>query len=333
MRNGTSFFSLGALTSLVLAVVVAAPPVWAATYREVFRQASPSVVIIHVPGEVGSGTFIDAKGLVLTASHVVQAAEDIEVEFQSGEKVSARVLNSEQAADVALLQLTSVPANAVPATLGDSDRMEVGDEVVVIGAPMGVSYTLTHGIISARRKARALYRGFEKGELFQTDAAINPGNSGGPLLNLRGEVVGVVSHILTKGGGSEGLGFAVTVNSAKRLLLNRRAFWGGLEIYPVEGEVARILNLPQPAGFAIKKIAPHSPGAKAKLEASRYEITFKADQVPVGGDIILAVGGIEVSVQHYDAIRDRVGSLTVGDTVLLRILREGHILTLAMPVE
>jgi serine protease Do len=256
---------LSVVVAGLVAIFLAAAPLGAATLRDVFKRVSPSVVVIRVPGEVGSGTLIDAKGLVLTASHVVEVAQEITVEFLDGTTVSAHVLYSEPAADVALLQLTTVPPTAVPAPLGDSDTMEIGDEILVIGAPMGVSYTLTRGIISARRHARQLYGGFEHGELFQTDAAINPGNSGGPMLNMQGEVIGVVSHILTKSGGSEGLGFAVTVNTAKRLLLEQKGFWIGTEGYVLQGELAAIFNLPQPVGYAIKRVAPDSPAARIGL--------------------------------------------------------------------
>jgi len=319
---------LPAVVASLATLFLAAAPLGAATLRDVFKRASPSVVVIRVPGEVGSGTFIDAKGLVLTASHVVEVAQEITVEFLDGATVSAHVLYSEPAADVALLQLTTVPPTAVPASLGDSDTTEIGDEILVIGAPMGVSYTLTRGIISARRHARQLYGGFERGELFQTDAAINPGNSGGPMLNMQGEVIGVVSHILTRSGGSEGLGFAVTVNTAKRLLLEQKGFWVGTEGYVLQGELATIFNLPQPVGYAIKRVAPDSPAAKIGLQPSTGEVTYKGETIPVGGDILLAVGDIEISETHYTAMRNYLRALKAGDTIRLKVLRAGQIVFL-----
>jgi serine protease Do len=212
---------LSVVVASLATLFLAAAPLGAATLRDVFKRASPSVVVIRVPGEVGSDTLTDAKGLVLTASHVVEVAQKITVEFLDGAAVSAHVLYSEPAADVALLQLTTVPPEAVPAPLGDSGTMEVGDEILVIGAPMGVN------------------------------------------------------HILTKSGGSEGLGFAVTVNTAKRLLLQQKGFWIGTEGYVLQGEVATIFNLPQPAGYAIKRVAPDSPAAKIGLRTSAGEVAYK----------------------------------------------------------
>jgi serine protease Do len=319
---------LAVIVASLAAFVLTATPLGAATLRDVFKRVSPSVVVIHVPGEVGSGTLIDAKGLVLTAAHVVEVAHEITVEFLDGVTVSAHVLYSEPTADVALLQLTTVPPAVVPATLGDSDTVEIGDEILVIGAPMGVSYTLTRGIISARRHARQLYGGFERGELFQTDAAINPGNSGGPLLNMQGDVIGVVSHILTKSGGSEGLGFAVTANTAKRLLLEQKGFWIGTEGYVLQGELATIFNVPQSVGYAIKRVAPDSPAAKIGLRPSTGEITYKGETIPVGGDILLAVGDFEIGEQTYAAMRSYLRTLKVGDTIRLTVLRAGQIVLL-----
>lgn len=317
-----------ALVASLAMLGLAAAPLEAATLREVFQQVSPAVVVIRVPGEVGSGTLIDATGLVLTAAHVVEVAQTITVEFKDGVTVAAHVRYSEPAADVALLQLATVPPTAVPAPLGDSDAVEIGDEVLVIGAPLGVSYTLTRGIISGRRHARQLYGGFERGELFQTDAAINPGNSGGPLLSMSGEVIGVVSHILTESGGSEGLGFAVTANTAKRLLLEQRGFWHGIEGYVLQGELAAIFNVPQPVGYAIKKVAPDSPAAKCGLRPSTGEVTYKGETIPVGGDILLAVGDFEIGDTTYNAMRGYLRRLQAGDTLRLRVLRAGQIVEL-----
>jgi S1-C subfamily serine protease len=328
LRVPTWWKSFVVVVASLAALVLTTAPLKAATLRDVFKRVRPSVVVIHVPGEVGSGTLIDARGLVLTAAHVVEVAHEITVEFLDGVTVSAHVLYSEPAADVALLQLTTVPPSAVPAPLGDSDAVEIGDEVLVIGAPMGVSYTLTRGIISGRRHARQLYGGFERGELFQTDAAINPGNSGGPLLNMSGEVIGVVSHILTESGGSEGLGFAVTANTAKRLLLEQKGFWIGIEGYVLQGELATIFNVPQPVGYAIKRVALDSPAAKIGLRPSVGEVTYKGETIPVGGDILLAVGDFEIGEKTYTAMRRYLRELQAGDTIRLTVLRAGQIVVL-----
>jgi S1-C subfamily serine protease len=319
---------MGKWRVLVIALVVGLGGVASAdneSVRDVFKRVRDAVVVIHVPGEVGSGVLVDKRGYVLTAAHVVQAAPDVEVEFSDGEKMPAKVVTSEPAADVALVLVSRLPASPVIAPLADSDTAEIGDRILIIGAPMGISYTLTAGILSGRRDANKLYGGFEEGELFQTDAAINPGNSGGPLLNMQGEVIGIVSHILTSGGGSEGLGFAVTSNSAKKLLMEGRGLWTGVEFYPLRGKLARLFNLPQPAGAVVQKVAPGSLGAKLRLKPAAGEITYKDETIPVDGDTVLAVGGIEISAQNLEAIRGYLAGLKPGDTLRVKVLRDGKV--------
>jgi S1-C subfamily serine protease len=327
---------MGKWRVLVLALVVGLGGVASAdtgSVRDVFKRVRDAVVVIHVPGEVGSGVLVDTRGYVLTAAHLVQAAADIEVEFADGEKIPAAVVISEPGANVALIQVSRLPASPVIAPLADSDTAEIGDRVLVIGAPMGISYTLTAGILSARRDANKLYGGFEEGELFQTDAAINLGNSGGPMLNMQGEIIGIVSHILTTGGGFEGLGFAVTSNSVKKLVMDGRGFWTGVEFYPLHGKLAKLFNLPQPAGAVVQKVAPNSLGAKLQLKPAVGEITYRDETIPVGGDTVLAVGGIEFSLQNREAIRGYLAGLKPGDTLRMKVLRDGKVEELATTLD
>ena len=172
--------------------------------REIAPQGGNQ--FISVAG-LGSGVLISEDGLILTAAHVIQAADTIKVRFLNGEIVEADVLASEPSADVALVQVKKVPEDLHVAELADSDEVEVGDKVFVIGAPLGVSHTLTVGHLSARRAPNSLAGSMLSTELLQTDAAINPGNSGGPMFNMEGQVIGIVSHIISLSGGAEGLGF------------------------------------------------------------------------------------------------------------------------------
>src|SRR5438034_11525710 len=188
----------------------------AQTVGDVFRKANPSVVVIRAKGsdvegaggltrftETGSGVLISADGKVMTAAHVVHSMDDIKVEILGGETVSARVISSEPAADLSLLQLERVPAGAKVAPLGDSDKARVGDQVAVVGAPYGLSYSLSVGWISARWPRNTVYRAMPLAEFFQTNATINTGNSGGPMFNMRGEVTGIVSPPISKSGAGE----------------------------------------------------------------------------------------------------------------------------------
>jgi S1-C subfamily serine protease len=175
--------------------------------------------------DLGSGVLISEDGDVLTAAHVVQVADVVRVEFADGTMVGAKVVASDPAADLALLRLERVPEGAVIARLGDSDAVRVGQQIFVIGAPYGLSRTLSVGHVSARHLPGTLGGPFNLAEFFQTDAAIHRGNSGGPMLNMKGEVIGIVSYILSQSSAFEGVGFAVTSNSIDELLfeLDRRA--------------------------------------------------------------------------------------------------------------
>lgn len=225
-----------------VAVVIALPwAVAAQTVGDTFRKVIPAVVVIRATGrdvsgsgevrftEAGSGVLISQDGKVMTAAHVVHAMDQIRIEFMGGEIVTARVVSSELAADLSLLKLDRVPAGTLVARMANSDDVRIGDQIIVIGAPYGLTHSMSVGWISARWPPNTVYKTMPLAEFFQTDAVINQGNSGGPMFNLAGDVVGIVSHNISKSGGSEGLGFVVTMNTAKKLLLEQRSFWTGME--------------------------------------------------------------------------------------------------------
>src|SRR2546428_11414845 len=208
-----------AVLSAVLrgAAPLPAPP---QSLSEIFKRVAPAVVVIHTKEKefptipdtqpvsvagLGSGVLVSSDGQVLTAAHVVQTADAIVVEFLTGEFLQARVVSSEPTADVALLQLERAPTAPLAARLGDSDAIQVGDQVFVVGAPLGISHTLTVGHISARRKPDGPLGRMSPAEFFQTDAAISPGDSGGPLFHMAAQRVSVVSHILSTSRGYESL--------------------------------------------------------------------------------------------------------------------------------
>jgi S1-C subfamily serine protease len=314
------------------------------TLAEIFKRVNPAVVEIHteqsdlppVPrgqpvsvAGLGSGVLISPDGKILTAAHVVQTADAIEVEFLTGEKIGARVLSSEPSADVALLQLDKAPRAPFVAKIGDSDAVEIGAPVFVVGAPLGASHTLTVGYISARRRPNATLSGMSRAEFFQTDAAINQGNSGGPLFNMQGEVIGVVSHILSHSGGSEGLGFAVTSKVARQLL-EQKSFWSGVGGYMLSGELAKVFNLPPPgAGLLVQRVAAGSPAEKIGLKGGTTRASIGDDDIVVGGDIILSVMGIAMSEpSSLTLIRQKLTELNVNDPVQVTVLRGGKVITL-----
>jgi len=336
-----------ALAAIVLGSVLLPPgPAAAQTVREVFEKVAPSVVVIRASGrdvgasgetrfsETGSGVLISPDGRVMTAAHVVHTMDEIAVQFLGGETVSARVVASEVAADLSLLKLDRVPPGAKVSPMADSSKMRVGDPVIIVGAPYGLSYSLSAGYISARWPPNTVYKTMPLAEFFQTDATINTGNSGGPMFNMNGEVIGIVSHNISKSGGSEGLGFVVTMNTAKQLLLEKRSFWGGLEMFPLTEELADLLNLPQRStGFIVKTVAKDSPADRIGLRGSRMIVSIAGQDVPLGGDIVLSVEGIAASPANAAKIRDRLAGLAPGTPYKVSILRAGQVLELTGKIQ
>jgi S1-C subfamily serine protease len=327
---------------VVIALLALPRPAAAQSVGETFRTVSPAVVVIRakgqdvVPGggvrfnEIGSGVLISADGKVMTAAHVVHAMDEITIELMGGETVAARVVSSEPAADLSLLQLERVPAGAHVAAMADSDTTRIGEQVIVIGAPYGLTYSMSVGWISAKWPPNTVYKSMPLAEFFQTDAVINQGNSGGPMFNLAGEVVGIVSHNISKSGGSEGLGFVVTINTAKKLLLEQRSFWSGLEGRLLTTEQADLFNLPPKAlGYLVKTVAKGSPAEAVGLRGGTKVAVIDGESIVVGGDIILSVQGIPVGgIRTYEQIRQALSALPSGATMRVTVLRAGQTLEL-----
>lgn len=333
---------------IILVALILIPYPWGSSesrsMADLFKEVNGSVAVVvalhkisSVPSgiqqtmglDVGSGVLISKSGKVITAAHLVNTADQIKVKLSNGEMVGARVRASAPFADVSLLQLESVPKEVVFAKLGDSEKVEVGDEVFVVGTPYGLSHTLTAGHISARHKLNRVSGGFEVGEIFQTDAAINQGNSGGPIFNMAGEVIGIASFILTKSGGFEGLGFAVTSNTAKRLLLEEPSFWFGLDGIVLEDGLAAAFNLPQPMGFLVQQVAQNSPAARLGVQPGGIKSKIGLNEMLLGGDIILEVVGIQVREDCYQSIQNRLSQMKPGDIITVKVLRAGRILQLS----
>jgi len=330
--------------ALVGAVAVLACPASAQSVADVFGRVSESVAIIHtssteypllttdVPvsvGGTGSGVLISPSE-VMTAAHVVQTADEVWVEFPSGEEIQALVVASRTTHDVALLQLVG-PVSVQPVPIGDSDAISVGDQVFVIGAPFGQEHTLTVGHVSARRRPAGLLGGNATVEYLQTDAAINPGNSGGPMFNMDGEVVGIVSHILTLSGGFQGLGYAVTANTARQVLLEDPGLWTGIEGKPVSGLLADLLNVPSPGGgILVQGVAAGSSGEALGLRPSTIPAEIAGESMLIGGDIILSAQGVLLGadLEGWAEIQRVLSSLPPRSPVTVTVLRAGQVLEL-----
>ena len=317
--------------------------VQAESVADVYKRVADSVVVIRTveraaadrPGTLstaetglGSGVLID-KDRVLTAAHVVQVAESIFVQVSGEETLSARVIASDPSADLALIQLERAPMKSSPATLGDSDAVSIGDDVFVVGAPLGMTHTLSVGHISGRRTTNNSYGGFAEADLLQTDASINPGNSGGPMFDMSGRVVGIVSHIIFGEAGAGGLGFVATSNMARDLLLSGKSTWTVMEGYVLDGELARVFQLPQSRGILVQRIAQGSPAAKLGLQPGNRKARIGTEEFLVGGDVILEVQGISFADTDARArIRAALSSQAPGKPLSVIVLRGGRRLEL-----
>ncbi|HUK00946.1 MAG TPA: DegQ family serine endoprotease [Steroidobacteraceae bacterium] len=257
----------------------------------------------------GSGVIFDARnGYILTNAHVVENASEITVTLQDGRDLAADVLGSDEPSDVAVLKVK--PANLTQITLGDSSKVEVGDFVVAIGNPFGLHNTVSHGIVSGLGRSNINTDGYE--DFIQTDASINPGNSGGALVNLRGELIGINTAILSRTGGNIGIGFAIPVNMARSITDQLVKFGSvkrgllGVSTYTVSADIAQVYGLANAQGALVTQVVAGSAAEKAGIRT---------------GDIITGVNG--VSVKTPTELRNTVGMLRVGDKVDLELLRDG----------
>jgi len=328
--------------ALALALVVAAPAGGSAeTLGETYRN--PAVVVIRARGEdveaqgvvrfkeIGSGVLITADGKVATAAHVVHSMNEIMVEFLGEEPVKARVISSEPRADISIIQVSVVPPDATVAKLADSDPIRVGDSVFIVGAPYGLSHSLSQGIISARWEADTVTKDFPLAEFFQTDAVINTGNSGGPMFTRAGDLIGIVSHNISKSGGSEGLGFVVTSNTVRKLLVERNRRWYGLDLMLVSGAMAEALNVPQVGGFLIKNVVKDSIGGRLGLRGGDRLGIVEGQQIVVGGDILLTCQGLPLT-SNDDMVKvlKSLETLTPGQDLGVTVLRSNQVVPLSM---
>ncbi|HSE50472.1 MAG TPA: trypsin-like peptidase domain-containing protein [Terriglobales bacterium] len=299
-----------------------------------YKKVLPSVVNITsvavafdffygaVPQEgQGSGFLIDNAGHILTNYHVIQDARRVEVTLSNRKKYTAAIVGVDPANDLAVIRITARELH--PATLGDSKGLQVGQRVYAIGNPFGLGGTFTHGIISSIRPVRGQNSFID--EAIQTDAAINPGNSGGPLLNSRGEVIGINTMILSQVGQSSGVGFAIPINAAKAVL-NDLVTVGrvkrptlGVRTIPIGPELAEELGLPSDHGVLIVQVIPGSSGEKAGLRGGSERAYLRNIPIMLGGDLIVAIDGDEI-VDQMDLAR-AMNRHRAGDTVTVTIYR------------
>ena len=308
-----------------------------------YEQVSPGVVSLQFTtaegGGQGTGFVIDKEGHIVTNYHVASEATELEVHFPSGLKVYGTVIGTDMDSDLAVIKVDVDPDVLVPLTLGDSEAIKVGQTVVAIGNPYGLSGTMTVGIVSARGRVLDSMRQTESGTFYssgdtiQTDALINPGNSGGPLLNLNGEVIGVNRAIQTAGtsitGGAvnTGIGFAISSNTVRRVV--PALIETGTYAYPYLGlssysnmslAMVEALKLPQSTGAYVASVVAGGPADQAGIKGGTQPTAVQG--LTTGGDLIIAVDGIEIK-DFSELMSYLVLNASVGDDIVLTIIRSG----------
>jgi S1-C subfamily serine protease len=311
----------------------------------VYRAASPAVVNITttevaydfflnpVPKEgTGSGAIIDPLGYILTNFHVIDGARRLEVTLADASKWPAQPVGADPSNDLAVIKIDAPAEKLSVLPLGDSSKLVVGQKLLVIGNPFGLfDRTLTGGIVSSLGRSIRADNGRLIRGIIQTDAAINPGNSGGPVLNSSGEVIGVSTAIFSPSGGSVGVGFAIPINTAKRIIPElikhgyvARPYLGitGHKVFPA---LAQALSLPVREGIMVVEVAPGSPAQRAGIRAGDRAVQVGNMIVRVGGDIITEID--KVKVNTFEELSDLIDAKQAGDTVTLTLNRQGKVNT------
>jgi len=284
-----------------------------------------------VPREgAGSGVIIDTKGHILTNHHVIRNSDKLEVTLSDGSRWPARLVGSDPGNDLAVLKIEAPGKKLTVIPMGDSSQLEVGQKVLAIGNPFGLGQTLTTGIISSLARSIRSESGILINDVIQTDAAINPGNSGGPLLDSNGKIIGINSAIISPTGASVGIGFAVPINTAKRILPDliskgRVSYpWIGASVYPLIPEFSNYLGLIAERGAMIMEIVPNGPADKAGLRGGNRRVQVGNSLIIIGGDVITELNSEKVNSSD-DLIR-RIRDHRPGDNIKLKILRDGRFL-------
>jgi S1-C subfamily serine protease len=331
----------------------------AMTVNQIFRHAAPGVVqvtatqIVTAPSAdplfgfpfpsrqraqaLGSGFVIDKAGHIVTNYHVVEGTKSVDVSFSNNESRKARVVGVDPSTDIAVLQVDAHARALTPLLLGNSDAVHVGDSVVAIGNPFGYDRTVTTGVVSALQRVITAPNSYSIDHVIQTDAALNKGNSGGPLLNARGEVIGVNSQISTGGSGSSGnvgIGFAVPINTVKtvagQLISSGHVdhAYLGITAQPVTATAAKLFHLPVSHGLLVASVQPGSGAAKAGLRSAKQSATLAGETYPLGGDLIASADG--APLYTIDQLRDTIAGKRPGDRLKLHVYRGSDARTLTV---
>ena len=303
---------------------------------EIFEKAEPGVVRVNTirnqtsdTGGVGSGFVFDKMGHIITNAHVIDGSTKTVVTFLDGRSYNAEIIGMDEYTDIGVIKVNADLKLLNPLSLGDSSNLNVGEPIAAIGNPFGLSGSMTSGIVSQMGRLLPSGSGYSIPDVIQTDAAINPGNSGGPLLNMRGNIVGINTAIQSTTGEFTGVGFAVPSQTVAKIvptLINDGEYkhpWIGISGRDIDPDTANVLGLKDALGFLVITVVENSPAADAGLVGSDKMIEVDGREYQVGGDIIVAVDGMDV--RKIDDILIHLQRVkTVGDEMNLEILRDGR---------
>ena len=315
-----------------------APGVVQVTSTQIVRTSDPFNFGLPQTEEqkaLGSGFVMDKAGDIVTNYHVVAGARSVEVSFSNSDNMKAKIVGSDPSTDLAVLQIDARSRALTPLAFGDSDLVRVGDSVVAIGNPLGYDRSVTAGIVSAVQRAISAPNQYPIDHVIQTDAPINHGNSGGPLINSRGQVIGVNAQIATGNSGSDGnigIGFAIPINTVRAVVAQLiktgkvdHAFIG-ITAKPVSAEIARLFRLPSSHGLLVASVQPGSGAAAAGLRAGSDTAVISGESWPVGGDLIVSADGVPLS--SVDQLRDLIAAKRPGQSISLEVYRDTNKITI-----
>ena len=310
---------------------------------DIFEKSEESIVQVSVlrgesDGGMGSGFVYSDEGYVITNQHVVQDAEKVMITFLDGEAYIGNVVGSDRDLDIAVVKVEPTNTYLQPIKIGDSSELKVGEKIAAIGNPFGLSGSMTSGIVSQMGRLLPQETGYSIPDVIQTDAAINPGNSGGPLINMKGEVVGINTAIQSATGEFSGIGFAVPSNTVKKVvpvLIQDGEFkhpWMGISGTDVDPELAEVRELNSSKGFLVVSVIEGSPAETAGLLGVTETKEMDGREFALDGDIILSIDG-ETVRKISDILVHLQREKSVGDEMVLSVNRNGEILELTMILE
>ena len=336
ISNGHDATSLGDETTLPIKKNL--------TLVELFKKTEDGVVKIEIGtteslrdrGIMGSGFVYDIFGHIITNAHVIENSSKVTVTFLDGNQYNAEIIGTDDFTDIAVIKVNEKPRLLNPLDIGDSSVLLVGEQVAAIGNPFGLSGSMTSGIVSQLgRLLDSQDNGFLIPDVIQTDAAINPGNSGGPLLNMKGEVVGINTAIRSATGESTGVGFAIPSNTIKKIvpvLIEEGKYshpWMGVTGIDIDPDLAKIRELGNAKGFLIVTVIDGHPADDAGLQGVSKTVEIDGKEYPIDGDIIVSVDGKEVR-KINDLLVHLQREKSVGDEMILGVLRDGNLIHLTL---